>query len=133
MSWMQQLGEEIAKARRKAGLTQAELGHQVAAARRDAGLSPPGKNGNGVSRQMIGLYEKGEVAPPFETLACIASVLKADKFIVQDLHVTFNRNGSSQESNVIYHQLELAFEKHESLTLRIESESTGFKIRALSA
>jgi transcriptional regulator with XRE-family HTH domain len=129
MSWMQQLGEEIAKSRRKAGLTQAELGKRVAQARREAGLT----GANGVSRQMIGLYEKGETPPPFETLACIASILKADRFVVEDLHVTFTRNGTSHIPEMVPQQLELAFDKDRGITVRIESVSHGVTIRAVSA
>jgi transcriptional regulator with XRE-family HTH domain len=133
MGWKQQLGEEIAKARRKAGITQAELGDRVADARREAGLAQPGANENGVSRQMIGLYERGEVPPPFETLACIASVLKADHFVVEDLHVTFNRNGIGQIPKETAQQMELTFDKDEGITLRIQAASKGLTIKTMSA
>jgi len=130
MGWMQQLGEEIAKARRKAGLTQAELGDKVADARREAGLTDD--NSNGVSRQTIGLYERGQTPPPFETLACIARVLKADKFVVEDLHVTFTSNGKLGPQ-AASRQLELKFDSDNSVTVRIQSASEGLTIRAISA
>ena len=134
MGWKQQIGEEIAKARRKAGLTQAELGKKVAAARREAGLVDASANGRkGVSRQMIGLYERGDVPPPFETLACIATVLKAEKFVIEDLHVTFSRNGTSLGPISVPQQLELIFDKDNGVTLRINSVSDGLVIKAASA
>jgi transcriptional regulator with XRE-family HTH domain len=134
MTWMRQLGEEIAKARRKAGLTQAELGEKVAEARRAAGLAQGnGASGEGVSRQTIGLYERGETPPPFETLACIAAVLKADQFVVEDLHVTFNRNGVARGSASVPQQLDLFLDKAGGVTLRIEPASDRVTIKAASA
>jgi DNA-binding XRE family transcriptional regulator len=129
MGWMEQLGEEIAKSRRRAGLTQAELGERIAEARRTAGVG----DGVGVSRQMIGLYEKGKVPPPFETLACIASVLMAEQFVVEDLNITFNRNGKTHGPVVAPQQLELTFDKGRGVTVRIESVSDRVTIKAVSA
>jgi transcriptional regulator with XRE-family HTH domain len=130
MGWMQQLGEEIAKARRRAGLTQAQLGNKVADARREAGLTDD--NDDRVSRQSIGLYERGKTPPPFETLACIARVLKAEQFVVEDLNVTFASNGRAGP-HVAPHQLELKFDKDDGVTVRIQSASEGLTIKAISA
>jgi transcriptional regulator with XRE-family HTH domain len=134
MAWMHQLGEEIAKARRRAGLTQAELGDKVAEARRESGLAGAnGAAGERVSRQTIGLYERGQTPPPFETLACIAAVLKAEQFVVEDLHVTFNRNGATKGPMPIPHQLDLVFDKNGGVTVRIEPASDKVTIKAVPA
>ncbi len=108
MTWMQQLGEEIAKARRKAGLTQEEL-----------------KEAIGVSRQTIGLYERGKTSPPFETLASIATALEADQFVVEDLHITFSRNGTQSGPEAVHQQLKLDFDDKGGVTVRIESTGHG--------
>jgi len=114
MTWKQQLGEEIAKARRKAGMTQGQLEDAI-----------------GVSRQTIGLYENGKTPPPFETLASIASALGVDQFVVEDLHITFSRNGARPA--VVPQQLELDFDKDGGVTVRIEPSVTGLVIKAMSA
>jgi len=116
MAWMRQLGEEIAKARRKAGMTQEELEEKI-----------------GVSRQTIGLYERGKTPPPFETLAAIAAALKADQFIVEDLHITFSRNGAKPRLEAVHNQLKLDFDKGGGVTVRIESAAEGVVVKAVSA
>jgi transcriptional regulator with XRE-family HTH domain len=116
MPWKEQLGEEIAKARHKAGMTQEQLEEAI-----------------GVSRQMIGLYEKGKTPPPFETLATIATVLRADQFVVEDLHITFSRNGVKVGLESVPQQLKLDFDQDGGVTVRIEPAGTGLIIKALSA
>lgn len=116
MAWMEQIGEEIAKARRKVDLTQEDLGKAI-----------------GVSRNMIGLYERGQVPPPFEALASIARVLKADQFVVEDLHITFSHNGTKAKPGTLPQQLRLDFDQERGVTVRIESVGTGVVIRAVSA
>ena len=116
MAWEQQLGEEIAKARRKADMSQEELESAI-----------------GVSRQTISLYERGKTPPPFDTLASIASVLRVDQFVVEDLHVTFSRNGTKAGPEVVPQQLKLDFDKDGGVTVRIEPGVRGLSIRAISA
>jgi transcriptional regulator with XRE-family HTH domain len=131
---MEQIGKEIAKARSKAGLTQEQLGEEIAEARRRAGILPTDpRESKGVSRQTIGLYERGRIPPPFETLATIASVLGADQFVVEDLHVTFNRNGAKTVSEAVPQQLELDFDENGGVTVRIEPGPHGMRIKAVSA
>ena len=116
MPWKQQLGEEIAKARRKADMTQDDLHKAI-----------------GVSRNMIVKYERGKTPPPFETLASIASALKADQFVVEDLHITFCRNGANATPTPGPQQLKLDFDKDGSVTVRIQSAAAGLTIKAVSA
>jgi transcriptional regulator with XRE-family HTH domain len=116
MAWMQQLGEEIAKARRKAGKTQEELEKAI-----------------GVSRQTIGLYERGKTPPPFETLASIANALQADQFVVEDLHITFSRNGRRAALESLPQQMTLNFDKDGGATVRIEPTGAGLVIKLMSA
>jgi transcriptional regulator with XRE-family HTH domain len=116
MAWKQQLGEEIAKARRRAGLTQEELEDAI-----------------GVSRQTIGLYERGKTPPPFETLAIIATALKADQFVVEDLHITFSRNGKKAGPEPVPQQLKLDFDTNGGVTIRIESTAEGILVKAVPA
>jgi transcriptional regulator with XRE-family HTH domain len=116
MAWKQQLGDEIAKARRKARMTQDEPHKAV-----------------GVSRNMIVSYESGKVPPPFETLAGIAAALNADEFIVEDLHITFSRNGARAEPEVVPQQLKLDFDKEQGVTVRIEMAGAALVIKTLSA
>jgi transcriptional regulator with XRE-family HTH domain len=116
MAWMQQLGEEIAKARRKAGMSQREL-----------------KQAIGVSRQTISLYERGKAPPPFETLASIARALKADQFVVEDLHITFSRNGTKSGPEAVPQQLNLDFDDKGGVTVRIESTQHGVVIKKMLA
>jgi transcriptional regulator with XRE-family HTH domain len=116
MAWMEQLGEEIAKARRRADMTQDDL-HKA----------------TGVSRNTIGLYERGKTPPPFETLANIARAVKADRFVVEDLHITFNRNGAGAGPAAVPQQLTLDFDREGGVTVRIESIGTALVIKALSA
>ena|SRR6266446_3671348 len=116
MAWKEQLGKEIANARHKAGMTQGQL-----------------KKAIGVSRQTIGLYEKGKTPPPFETLASIARAVNADQFVVEDLHITFSRNGASARPVVVPQQLKLDFDKEGGITVRIESAGAALIIKALSA
>ncbi len=116
MAWMQQLGEEIAKARRKADMTQDALHKAV-----------------GVSRNMIVKYETGKTPPPFETLASIAAALKADEFVVEDLHITFSRNGTKTGVESVPKQLKLNFDPDGGVTVRIEPVPDGLVVKALSA
>jgi DNA-binding XRE family transcriptional regulator len=116
MAWMQQLGEEIAKARRKAGKTQKDLQKAV-----------------GVSRQTIVKYEKGQIPPPFETLVSIATALSVEEFVVDDLHVTLIRNGKGAAPVPVAQQLTLNFDKEGGATLRIEPSGVGVVIKVMSA
>jgi len=116
MAWKQQLGEEIAKARRKADMTQDDLHRAV-----------------GVSRNTIVKYEKGKTPPPFETLASIASVLKADEFVIEDLHITLSRNGSRRAPSPVPTQLDLNFDEKDGVTVRIEAARHGVVIKKISA
>jgi transcriptional regulator with XRE-family HTH domain len=116
MSWMQQLGEEIAKARRKAGKTQEDLHKAV-----------------GVSRQIIGKYEKGKIPPPFETLVSIATALSVEEFVVEGLHVTLSRNGKRAAPTPLPQQLALDFDKDGGATVRIEPTGVGLVIKVMSA
>jgi transcriptional regulator with XRE-family HTH domain len=116
MAWKQQLGDEIAKARRRAGMTQEELRKVV-----------------GVSRNMIVSYENGKAPPPFEILAGIATALGASQFVVEDLHVTFNRNGAKAAPEAVPQQLKLDFDRDGGVTLRIEPDGAVLVIKALSA
>lgn len=116
MAWKQQLGEEIAKARRKAEMTQDALHKAV-----------------GVSRNMIVKYETGQTPPPFETLASIATALKADQFVVEDLHITFSRNGTKAALESVPTQLKLNFGPDGGVTVRIEPAADGLTIKAVSA
>ena len=116
MAWKQQLGDEIAKARRRARMTQEQLHKAV-----------------GVSRNMIVSYEKGKTPPPFETLASIARAVNTDQFIVEDLHITFSRNGASVRPEAVSQQLKLDFDGEGCVTVRIESTGVGLIIKALSA
>ena len=116
MTWQQRLGEDIAKARRKVEMTQDDLHKAV-----------------GVSRNTLVKYEKGRIPPPFETLARIAAATKADEFVVEDLHVTFSRNGAKAEPAAVPQQLKLDFDKDGGVTVRIEPADTGLVIKAMSA
>jgi transcriptional regulator with XRE-family HTH domain len=116
MDWKEQLGEEIANARRKAGMTQEELEEAI-----------------GVSRQTISLYERGKTPPPFETLASIARALNADQFVVQDLHITFSRNGTKLGMETLPQQLNLDFDNKGGVTVRIEPTAQGLVIKKMSA
>ncbi len=116
MSWKQQLGEEIAKVRRKADMTQDALHKAV-----------------GVSRNTIVKYETGKTPPPFETLASIAAALKAEEFVVEDLHITFSRNGAKAGPESVPKQLNLNFDPDGGVTVRIEPAADGLTIKAVSA
>ena len=116
MAWKQQLGDEIAKARVRAHMTQEQLHKAV-----------------GVSRNMIVSYEKGKTPPPFETLASIARAVSADQFVVEDLHITFSRNGAGVRPDAVPQQLKLDFDGEGGVTVRIESTGVGLVIKALSA
>jgi len=116
MTWTHQLGEEIEKARRKTPMSQKALGKEV-----------------GVSRQMIGQYERGEVPPPFETLAKIAAAVRADEFVVEDLHVTFSRNGAKAGVEPVPQQLILDFDSAGGVTVRIEPTRQGVLIKKMLA
>jgi transcriptional regulator with XRE-family HTH domain len=116
MAWTKQLGEEIAKARRRAGMSQKQLHRAI-----------------GVSRQMIGSYEKGKTPPPFETLASIAAVLGAEEFVVEDLHVTFSLNGRKPRIEPMPQQLILDFDDKGGATVRIESTRQGVLIKQMLA
>ena len=116
MAWTHQIGEEIAKARRKIPLTQQQLGVAV-----------------GVSRQMIGQYERGEVPPPFETLASIAAAVATKEFVVEDLHITFSRNGKKTEMEPVPQQLILDFDVAGGVTVRIEARPQGVLLKKMSA
>ena len=116
MAWMQQLGEEMAKARRRADMSQEELEREI-----------------GVSRQMISKYERGTTPPPFETLADIARVLRVDQFVVEDLHITFSRNGTKTAPQSPPQQLKLDFDDDGGVTVRIESAGQGVIIKKMLA
>src|SRR5947207_2401685 len=93
-TWSQKLGEEIAKARRRARITQEELHRAI-----------------GLSRNSIGLYERGERAPDFDVLRKIATALSADAFEIDDgLRVVFTRTGEVPRPNVQTQQLVLNFD-----------------------
>ena len=116
MTWQQQLGEDIAKARRKVDMTQDELHKAV-----------------GVSRNTLVKYEKGKIPPPFETLAKIAAATRTNEFVVEDLHVTFSRNGAKTGPVAVPQQLKLNFDNNGGVTVRIEAAGTGLVIKATSA
>jgi transcriptional regulator with XRE-family HTH domain len=116
MAWKEQLGEEIANARRKAKMSQIDLERALE-----------------VSRQTISLYERGKTPPPFETLAHIARVLRVDQFVVEDLHITFSRNGAKPGPETLPHQLKLDFDDTRGVTVRIEATGQGVLIKKLLA
>ncbi|HVP54780.1 MAG TPA: helix-turn-helix transcriptional regulator [Candidatus Eisenbacteria bacterium] len=116
MAWTHQLGEEIAKKRRQNGKSQKGLGNDV-----------------GVSRQMISQYESGSVPPPFEILARIAEAVKADEFVVEDLHVKFSRNGKGARPEAIPQQLILDFDVAGGVAVRIERTPQGVLIKKMTA
>jgi DNA-binding XRE family transcriptional regulator len=91
------------------------------------------KNAVGISRQSIGFYERGKIPPPFQTLASIASALKADQFVVEDLRITFSRNGVKTRPEPTSQQLNLNFDRDGGVTMRIESVPAGLVVKALSA
>src|SRR6266446_5888492 len=116
MGWKEQLGEDIAKARRKARMSQKGLEQALE-----------------VSRQTISLYERGKTPPPFETLANIARVLSVDQFVVEDLHITFSRNGATARPATLPQQLKLDFDDKGGVNVRIESTGQGVVIKKMSA
>src|SRR5258706_10342288 len=116
MDWRKGLGEQIANARRKAGMTQDQLHKAV-----------------GVSRNTIGLYERGETPLPFEILASIANAVSAKEFVVDTLHVTFSRNGGKPVPEPQPQQLWLDFDKDGGVTGRIEPVAARLIIKAVSA
>jgi len=116
MAWKQQLGEDIAKARRKAGMSQIDLERALE-----------------VSRQTISLYERGKTPPPFETLAHIARVLSVDQFVVEDLHIIFSRNGTKAGPEAVPQQLKLDFDDNGGVIVRIEATGKGVVIKKMLA
>jgi transcriptional regulator with XRE-family HTH domain len=116
MAWKEQLGEDIAKARRRAGMSQIDLEQALE-----------------VSRQTISLYERGKTSPPFETLAQIARVLSVDQFVVEDLHITFSRNGARPGLEALPQQLKLDFDDDRGVTVRIEATGQGVVIKKMLA
>jgi transcriptional regulator with XRE-family HTH domain len=93
MSWKQELGEQIKKARKSIEMTQQELADQV-----------------DVSRQMICRYEAGEDAPAVEVLAAISLLLEA-QFQVRGCRVAFERTDARFMPRVVTKQFELPFDK----------------------
>lgn len=85
-----------------------------------------------VSRQTISLYERGKTAPPFDTLLSIARAVNATEFVVEDLHVTFSRNGSVAPKAAPL-QLEFQFDKDGGATLRIEPSKDGILVKQMLA
>ena len=116
-NWMQKLGEDIARARRKVSMTQEEL-----------------RLATGLSRNTIGHYERGERAPDFGVLRRIAAAVSADQFEVDnDIRIVFTPNGKRPESSNHPQQLTLNFDDSGALTLRIEAAKAGLLIKAASA
>lgn len=87
----------------------------------------------GISRQSIGLYERGKIAPPFETLASIAKALGADQFVVEDLHITFKSNSTRAGVEAVPQQLNLEFDDKGGVTVRIEPTGQGVVIKKMLA
>lgn len=116
--WKTRLGEEIAKARRltvnpvtNKKMTQEELADAA-----------------DLSRNTIGMFERGERAPDVGELRKIAGILSKDKFEVDDnLRIEFSRNGKSHLQPAA-HQLTLKFDEGESVSVRIECVSEGLVI-----
>ena len=123
IDWKKRLGEEIAKARRltinpatSKKMTQDELAD---AAR--------------LSRNTIGLFERGLRAPDVDDLRKIAGVLSKDQFEIDDnLRIEFTRNGKPH-LEPIPQQLILKFDDGQMVDVRIECITEGLIIRKIRA
>jgi len=116
-NWRQRLGDSIERARRKANMTQADL-HEVV----------------GLSRNTIGLYERGERSPDFEVLRQIAAAVSVDQFEVdENIRITFTQNGHKQLPQAQPDQLMLNFDDANGVTVRIQPVTGGVMIKAVSA
>src|SRR5712692_706783 len=93
MNWKQELGGQIKKARKLAGMTQDEL-----AARLD------------VSRQMVSRYEAGQDAPAVEVLAQAGLTLATD-FVVGGIRITCEQISGRLAPRLLPKQLQFEFEK----------------------
>ena len=116
MGLREQLGKEIANKRRLAGMSQDDLHKAI-----------------GLSRNTIGLYERGARSIPFETLTQIAAAVSVDEFVVEDLHITISRNGAQLGPLAVSQQLSLIFDQEGGATLRIEPTKLGVVIKKISA
>jgi len=116
MGIREDLGKEIANKRRRAGMSQDDLRKAI-----------------GLSRNTVGLYERGARPIPFETLAEIAAAVSVDEFVVDGLHITISRNGAKAVPQAAPQQLELTFDNQNGGTVRIEPTKLGLVIKKISA
>ncbi|MGC2108051.1 MAG: helix-turn-helix transcriptional regulator [Candidatus Korobacteraceae bacterium] len=121
-NWRARLGNSIERARRKANMTQDDLHEAV-----------------GLSRNTIGLYERGERAPDFDVLRRIAAAVSVDQFEVDDnIRISFTQNGHKQLTEPEPKQFVLNFDGTNGdgtngVSVRIEPVAGGLMIKALSA
>lgn len=94
MTWQQELGTQIRKARQAAGLTQAKLAER-----------------SHVSRQMIGRYETGGDPPSVKILAQIARVLNIREIEVQGLRVRIDEPEVRGRPRLVGRQLDLPYDR----------------------
>jgi len=93
MGWKQELGEQIKRARKSAGMTQGELASVLQ-----------------VSRQMVSRYEAGRDSPAIEVLAMAAQALDTE-FQVRGVRITSEQVNARLKPRPVDKQLQLDFEK----------------------
>jgi transcriptional regulator with XRE-family HTH domain len=118
MTWKRELGVDIQKARLsfRGGMSQEQLGNAL-----------------GLVRNTIGNFESGRRAPNYDLLRRIAEILETDHFdIGKMIRIEFSSNGTPRPEQVTQ-QLNLSFDEHDGVTVRIQSAGHGVVIKKISA
>jgi transcriptional regulator with XRE-family HTH domain len=88
----------------------------------------------GISRNSVGLYERGERAPDVELLRKIAAAVCVDQFDVgNDVQIVFTQGGDKRRSSSPPQQLTLNLGDSAGITVKIEAGKVRSAIRAALA
>lgn len=88
--WMKELGRELCALRERAGISQGDLAKRIQK-----------------SRFTVNKYERGETAPPVETLARICEILGATSFVVDGQRIKIGRDNAARKPRSVPKQLRL--------------------------
>lgn len=87
---MKELGRELCTLREHSGISQGDLAGRIRK-----------------SRFTVNKYERGETAPPVETLAKICEILGATSFVVDGQRIRIGRDNAAQKPRSVPKQLRL--------------------------
>lgn len=86
-----------------------------------------------LSRNTIGMFERGQRAPNVDELRKIAETVAQYEFEIDDhLRIEFTKNGRPKLEPVIQ-QMTFRFDEGEAVSLRIECASEGLTIKKVKA